>query len=431
MNRSAEPGREMRCYIAILLCTALCVAGWRSAYADEWEFRGHLKYQLTQGAYESDDLYAAYGDDAPTDHEIDFRLKAEKRWDHWDIRIHYELLALGCDSLETRRALSAAGLLSGAAETGLPSDDRRLFDLTDEITDSENLAAVHRLDRLSIGYTVERMVVRAGRHAVSWGNGLAFNPLDIFNPFSPTAVDKDYKAGDDMLYGQWLFENGDDLQAIILPRRDPISNDVASDQSSCAFKYHGMKAGIDYDLLAARHYDETLLGIGMAKDWHGAIWRIDVSVTDLNGGGQATSLVTNIDRSWTWFDHNVYGYIEYFRNGVGEANKNYTTPNANLQERTARGELFTLGRDFLAAGTEIELTPLFHLFPSMICNLNDESLFFQVRATYDWKENIVITGGINLPYGERGTEFGGIPVEATDYFTAPGSEGYLRISCFF
>ncbi|MBE9580226.1 MAG: hypothetical protein IMF18_01245 [Proteobacteria bacterium] len=416
----------MRGFIAILFCAVTC-----SAHADEWEFGGHLKYQLTQALYESEDLYAVYGDDTPTDHEIDIRLKARKRWDRWDATIHYELLALAGDSLETRQALTDAGLLSATARTGLPSDDRRLFDLTDEITDKDRLAAVHRLDRLYIGYAGEHIVVRAGRQAVSWGNGIAFNPLDIFNPFSPTAVDKDYKTGDDMLYGQWLFENGDDLQAIFLPRRDPVSNEVKSDQSSYTLKYHGMKAGMDYDLLVACHYDEALLGVGLARDWHGAVWRLDVSITELDGGGRATSLVTNLDYSWTWFGRNVYGYVEYFRSGVGEAHKNYAKPNTDLQKRISRGELFNVGRDYLATGLEMELTPLFHLFPSMICNLNDESVFVQVRATYDWKENILITCGINLPYGKRGSEFGGIPSGITDRFDAPGDEGYVRISYYF
>lgn len=418
----------MRCFIAMLIL--LCAGSW-CAYADGLEFGGHLKYQLTQTMYKRDDLYAVYGDDGPTDHEIDFRLNAEERRGRWDARIHYELLAFGGDSLGTRRMLSAAGVLPSTAVTGLPSDDRRLFDLTDEITDRESVAAVHRLDRLSLGYSGQRLVVRAGRHSVSWGNGLVFNPLDIFNPFSPTAVDKDYKIGDDMIYGQWLFDGGDDVQFIVLPRRDPVSHDLETDQGSIAFKYHGMKAGIDYDLLAARHYDEPLLGIGLARDWHGAIWRIDVSVTELDDGGHATSLVTNLDCSWTWLDRNVYGYIEYFRNGVGEADKNYTRTNRDLQERISRGEVFTLGRDFLAAGMQIELTPLFNLLPSMIWNLNDQSLFLQVWATYDWKENILIIGGINLPYGYRGTEFGGIPVDGDDFFVAPGSESYLRVSYFF
>ncbi len=410
----------------IILWTASCFA-----CGNEWTFQGHLQYQLSETIYESDDMDALSGHGIFTDHDIDCRWKAKKRWGRWDAEIHYELLALGGDSLNTTRALRAAGLPSWAARTGLPDDDRRLFDLTHEVVNQERLLAVHRLDRLSLGYSSEHMVVRAGRYAVSWGNGLVFNPLDIFNPFSPTAVHKDYKTGDDMFYGQWVFDQGDDIQAIIVPRRDPTSSCAEDTQGSMAFKYHGIKGGFDYDLLAARHYDNTLAGIGLAKDWRGAIWRFDISVSERHEDGRATWFVTNLDRSWTWGDHNVYTYVEYFRNGVGEANKNYTKLKTDLQERIARGELFTLGRDFLTAGVQIELTPLLQLHTSMIWNLNDGSLFCQLRATYDWTENTMITGGINLPYGSKGTEFSGSFSEAPHYFPVPDGEGYVRLSYFF
>jgi hypothetical protein len=32
-----------------------------------------------------------------------------------------------------------------------------------------------------------------------WGNGLVFQVLDLFNPFPPNAVDREYKPGSDML----------------------------------------------------------------------------------------------------------------------------------------------------------------------------------------------------------------------------------------
>ena len=47
-------------------------------------------------------------------------------------------------------------------------------------------ASLVRLDRISIGYTGEKTVLRFGRQAISWGNGLLFTPMDIFNPFDPT-----------------------------------------------------------------------------------------------------------------------------------------------------------------------------------------------------------------------------------------------------
>ena len=60
--------------------------------------------------------------------------------------------------------------------------------------------------------------------------------MDIFNPFSPTAVDKEYKSGDDMLYAQWLFTKGDDLQLIAIPRHN-TSGMVDFGESSFAIKY--------------------------------------------------------------------------------------------------------------------------------------------------------------------------------------------------
>ena len=53
-----------------------------------------------------------------------------------------------------------------------------------------------------MGFATDHVVMRFGRQAITWGNGLVFNAMDIFNPFDPAAVDKEYKTGDDMIYGQ-------------------------------------------------------------------------------------------------------------------------------------------------------------------------------------------------------------------------------------
>ncbi len=49
---------------------------------------------------------------------------------------------------------------------------------------------------------------------------MVYNTLDLFNPFAPDTIDTDYKHGEDMLYLQRLFDNGSDLQALLIPRRD-------------------------------------------------------------------------------------------------------------------------------------------------------------------------------------------------------------------
>jgi hypothetical protein len=420
----------MMCPARALLCLVVLVAA--PAPADDEIFGGHIKYQYTHTDYRADDISAVFGDDPARDHALDLRLKAEHRRDSWDFTAHYELLALQGDTPATRRAIAAAGLPFTGTVSGLPDDRRRLFDLTHVISERDRRAVVHRLDRLAVGYGSARQTLRFGRQAVSWGNGLVFQPLDFVNPFSPIAIDKDYKTGDDMLYGQWLVGKKDDLQAILLPRRDPATHDVESEQSTYAVKYRARFGGVDVDLLVARHFSENLAGIGLVKSVGGAVWRLDTSFTELDSGDSATSLVTNMDYSWTWGGKNVYGYAEYFRNGVGEADRaDYAAPSAKLSARIARGELFTLARDYAALGLQVEFTPLFNLHTNLIANLNDGSKFLQLRGVYDWQQDVQLMAGLNLPSGDRGTEYGGVPVAGSAFFVSAGKSAYLRGAVYF
>lgn len=405
-----------------LLLAALAASA--PTVADDWNFGGHIKYQYTYADYRADDINAVFGGDPAHDQNLDLRLKAENRTGPWDFAAHYELLAVAGDSLEARRRMTAAGIPVIGTATGLPDDRRRLFDLTHETTDRNRLAAVQRLDRLSVGYSSTRQSLRFGRQAVSWGNGLVFQPLDFVNPFSPIVIDKDYKTGDDMLYGQWLVREQDDVQAIVLPRRDPATHRVESSRSTYAAKYRARLSGFDLDFLGARHFGENLAGVGVVRSVGGAVWRMDLSYTDLETGGSATSLVTNMDYSWMWGGKNVYGYAEYFRNGVGENDRaNFVVPNVELSDR--------LARDYAALGLQVEFTPLFSLYTSLIANLNDGSKFLQLRGVYDWMEDVQLMVGVNLPSGSRGTEYGGVPVAGMNAFASPAKSAYLRLSYYF
>lgn len=415
-----------------LLAICLLTLNSSIAVAEDWSVGGHIKYQFVTTHYQNDNINAQYGPQSSLDNFLDLRLTAENRWGAWDTKIHYEILAQYGDTPQTQLALANAGFTNGS--TGLLNDNHRLFKLTDEWGNNDDkFDAVQRLDRFFIGYNGEQLVIRAGRQAVTWGNGLIFHPFDIFSPFSPTEIDKDYKTGDDMLYGQWLFDSGNDLQTILLPRRDPATNDVESAQSSFAVKYHGRyDEQWDFDLLVARHFDENVFGFGLTKNVWEALWRLDVSATRLTEFGTALSLVTNMDYSWVWFERNFYGYIEYFHNSEGETQAaNYTYPNSALQTRLQRGDVYTLGRDYFSSGVQIEVTPLFNFYTSWIANLHDSSGVFQIRGIYDWSDNLQLIGWLDIPYGNEGTEFGGIPVAESNGYLGSGERAYLRLIYYF
>lgn len=418
---------------AALAFAGVLVMPWSPvAFAADWQLGGHAKYQYTYTDYRADDLHAVLGADPAQDHDLDLRLKGEGGSGPWHALVHYEVLALRGDSLRVRRAAAPLALLGGGTVSGLPDDRRRLFDLTDSITDRTDTAAVHRLDRLSVGYSTATHTVRFGRQALSWGNGLVFHPLDFINPFSPIAIDKDYKTGDDMLFVQRTLNAGGDVQAIAVPRRDQATHELESEESTYAAKLRLRAGAFDIDLIGARHFGEGLAGLGLVRSVGGAVWRFDTRYTDTENGDGRWSFVTNLDYSWIWSGKNYYGYVEYFRNGVGESDPaRYVAPNAALAERIARGELFTLARDYAAAGVQVELHPLFNLFNTLIWNLNDGSAFLQVRGIYDWRQNVQLMAGVNVGFGDRGDEFHGIPILGTNAVLAPGRSLFLRAAYYF
>jgi len=275
-----------------------------------------------------------------------------------------------------------------------------------------------------VGYTTEHTAWRFGRQAISWGNGLVFTPMDVFNPFDPATVDKEYKSGDDMLYGQYLFNNGNDLQGVAIVRRNPLTGEVEQDQSSLAFKYHGFLGMNEYDLLAAEHYGDQILGLGGIVGIGGAVLRGDLTWTRTELD-DIFSAVASLSYSWTWGGKNISGIFEYYYSGFGQKNGAYSGAdilhNPDLLRRLERGELFTLARHYVAASATVEMTPLFMLIPNFFINLEDPSMLAQLVAQYDWKQNLQVLVALNFPIGPDGSEYGGIeaPVEGLYFSTGP------------
>jgi hypothetical protein len=316
----------------------------------------------------------------------------------------------------------------------VPNDSLRLFNLTDTLADSGDLIAVQRLDRLYVGYRSDDWIVRAGRQVISWGNGLVYSAMDFINPFDPAAVDKEYKTGDDMLYGQYLRGSGDDLQGVWVLRRNPDTGDVDNAYSTLAAKYHGFVGSFEYDALLSQHYSDTVAGIGGNHSVGGAIWRGDFTLTRTDTE-TVPLVVTSLSWSWLWGGKNVSGIVEYFYNGFGIRGGEYSqaalAAAPDLTERLARGELFTLGRNYIVTSAMIELTPLFVITPNIFTNLDDPSALLQLVAQLDIVQDLQLLAAVNIPIGAPGTEYGGIDSGVDGFYLSVGASLFLQLAWYF
>ncbi|NIL95263.1 MAG: hypothetical protein GTO71_12695 [Woeseiaceae bacterium] len=349
-----------------LSCAVLFLLGAAVAAADDvsYEFGGHTKIRVVGQSYPGDSLFRDLFGSTSTDAAGELRANFSARTAGWSFHADYQLL----------------GLYSEFLPLGQPNDDRRLFDLTRIVTDGSDYAWLHRLDRAWAGFAAEKFVVRVGRQALSWGNGLFFHPMDLVNPFDPTTIDTEYKTGDDMAYAQYLRDNGDDIQVAAVFRRDPVSGDSASDQGTTAIKYHGFAGEYEYDVLVAEHYGDSVLALGGVGNVGEAVWRGDVVVTDTDDETRI-ELVANLSYSWIWADKNVSGAAEYARDGDD--------------------------RDYLAGSLMIEMSPLWTLTPTVIASIDDPSALLQFVTRYSLGDNLTFLGSLNVPLGANGTEFGG------------------------
>jgi hypothetical protein len=416
--------------------TLLDLLAVKPAVAAPLETHGYLKTQLSYHLFREGDLAALDGRSLLDAFE-DARLELETRPGRWDLVGHLQVVAVVGDSPRLLRDPRLSGFAADFLGLPVVSDPRAWLDLDRTVSETGSRLLVTRLDRLSVGYTGDHLVLRLGRQALTWGDGLVFQVLDLFNPFPPNAADTEYKPGTDMLSGQWLFASGDDLQVLAVPRRAPDGGPVEASSSSLAVQWHHLAGGSEIALLAARHFDDTVLGGGLTGDVLGGVWRLDVTYTRLaGGGGPVISAVANLDHSWVWRGKNVYGFAEIYRNGFGATRLAGGLPEASaaLLARLERGEVFTLGRDEIAVGARLELTPLTTLEPTLLANARDGSGLGLVQLRRDLADDLRLDAGVQIPWGGRGTEYGGLavlPAPADGPFLAPGGWLWVRLSRYF
>ena len=301
-------------------------------------------------------------------------------------------------------------------------DSSRLMNLTQTLDDGTRHLTVHRFDRLAVEYRDERLAITLGRQAVSWGSGHVFQPMDLFNPFAPTAVDRDYKPGDDILLIERAFAHSA-LQLLYVARRDAHGR---SGDDSYAAMWHGFFGASEVELMGARHYQDDLLGMTFKIPIGPALLRTDVVGTRLaQDGDQRISGIVNIDCAFELFQRTGLVFAEYFHNDFGVDTLTPTLP-APLQDRQSRGELFNVMRDYLAAGATYQWHPLWSQSLVWIGNLNDRSSLVQTSLTYEPSDSARVQAGLVAALGGTGDEFGGIPVD-DGTTTGGGTRAFIRI----
>ncbi len=405
------------------IAAAVFLVLFASAARADNDVHGRLELQ-DLGAFARDDtLDASLGAADRNDAMINLRVTWEPSWDRWSLAFHY---VLDGDYGE------GAGL-SRVEQGLLPAPPSTWFNLTETFENHGLLEASQTIDRLSVGYATPDFVIRVGRQALTWGGGLVFRPMDLFDPFSPTATDTEFKPGTDMVYTQWLFADGSDLQAIVVPRSAEYGEMPSANASSFALHFQTAFSNLHLTWLAARDHGDWTVAGEASGPLGGATWDAELVPTVVNNGPIRISGLANVSDAVTLFDRNATIFAEYFRNGFGVTGlAAFETLPPDLLDRLERSQLFNIRQNYLAAGLTLEWTPLLTLAPTIIGGLDDPSAYVIVSATYSLSDNLTLIAGAQAPLGPRGSEFGGIPLSpATPTTLGPPSQIYVQLRRYF
>lgn len=418
-----RPNRQRPSLFFLLAAAAVGVS---PAYAQE-ATAIHGRVELTDRAifFQDSSFADMLGEQAANDVLGDLRLTYAPRWGAWDFNLHYVATADNGGAVRLARA-EAAYFDDPPAAT--------LFDLSDVINDSGKTLVTHRIDRLSLGYSTDKLVLRVGHQALTWGSGIVFHPMDLIDPFSPDAIDTEYKPGVDLGYLQWLFDDGSDLQVIAVPRAYSQGDAPEWDASTLAVHYHQAIGEIGATWLLARDHGDWTAGLGLSGPLGGAVWNTELVPTFEADGKTRVSGLVNITNAMTLLKRNATVFAEYFHNGFGADNAStaYDTLPADLADRLARGQVFNVSQDYLAGGISLEWTPLLTLSPSLIFNLNDGSAYATAEATWSLSDNTNMIFGAQMPTGPHGSEYDGLPLSGNGPpYIAPPTTLYVQLRHYF
>ncbi len=413
--------------IACLFCVLACSS---NGMALDTDFGGHVRAHAGASFFGTDHLIDLSGQSDPyCGITSAVRINSDMYLsDRLSFTLHYEAEASAKD---TRRAVSQLPVDFQAFFEDIDSDDTRLFDLASD-TRSGSRRFVHRLDRLYASYSGSQALFSIGRQAVTTGNGLMFNPMDIVNPFAPSDVVKDYKTGSDMIVCQFSKGLVSDGSIIIAPRLD-TAGDLDADFSSFAVKLKTFLGSKEAGFLHARHYGDDITGVSVSGFAGAAAWRTDLVWTrpaEDNVPGYA-SLIFNMDRTWVMNDRNWYALVEFYYSGIGEKEICQAMTKPALIKRMGRGDLFHTATRYVGVTVQQEFHPLVSLSATAIVNLDDGSALIQPSVKWNAAQSFDVLAGVNLPVGGTDTEFGGIMDPVSGKNTGLPVQVYIQGTWYF
>lgn len=314
----------------------------------------------------------------------------------------------------------------------LPSLARHFFRITEAgfSTGQGAQQSQQFLDRAWIAYQPEGFSLILGRQAIGWGRGNFFSAVDLFAPFSPLELDREWRPGVDALQADVQVADRLALGCVIAAGSDPLAAGSSPDwnDSAVAARVHGTVFSLDGELIAGRRGADRVVGCAGSLPAWGAEVHAEAAVFLTPGDIPDAGMFGN--RDWVpkfvlgASNHFAWGNgldlaLEYHYSGFGVADP------AQLPERLAdpayqarylRGDSQIPGKAAVSLQASYSLTEFIIASGHLLQSLTDSSGVLAPAVQWNFAENVTLVGSGVWAYGAPDalgrpqSQYGGTPL---------------------
>ncbi|NVN90223.1 MAG: hypothetical protein HXX11_06425 [Desulfuromonadales bacterium] len=354
----------------------------------------------------------------PEEREASGSLFGELRFDAI-YRINRELqLDMAYDNRLTWRSGTSGGI--SAALPSTTAGPYRIGQLGGVVGRSRNFLDYNELDRVSLSYQTTKLNVTVGRQSVGWGRGAIFSAVDIFAPFSPLEINRQWRRGVDALRAD--IKISDTASVDMVTAWGP-----SWDRSCLGIRLRGFWGPVDAELLFAKRATDYMYGVTSSAaigdfEAHGEFAAFqtpgDVPYSGLFGNRNwVPKAVLGISNNFT-IGSGLKLLLEYHYSGFGAGDPTalpslLATP--AYSTRIGRGDTQILGRQAVALQAAYTFNERWSGSFEVLQSITDPSGVLLPSLSWDISENMTLQAVLFYGYGPSPvagvprSQFGSIP----------------------
>jgi hypothetical protein len=331
-----------------------------------------------------------------------------------------ELTAAWETRLRVDSAGEAAGL--GVLPPAAPAPFR-LRQLDAALAEGPGLSWRHELDRGAAQARLGPVRATLGRQAVGWGRGVLFGAVDLFAPFSPLELDREWRRGVDALRLEVELPGRAAAEAV-------VAGAESAARSAALLRLRGARGDADGEVVGGWRAGDWVAGAAASAAAGGAEVHGEVAVfrarDPLPAGGtlgdRRTALKAVLGASHRLpLGRGLYLLLEAHWSGFGAARPGDLRALARDPEfarRLLQGDSQIAGRQAVALLSTYELSEVTTASLTAAASPRDGSGVASPSLRFDLGDRIAVTAGVYLSWGARsaaglpGSDFGGAPLAA-------------------